>query len=795
MPQLAKTRRTGWAVLAAAALFASLFAVGASPAGAVTGEAEAARSFNAACTGAAAEGNSFADVSDAHTHNAAISCLVHYGITTGSGDGSTYDPQGTVTRWQMALFMQRAAGKTGTDLGAVTDQGFGDIGGLAQNIQDAINQVAGAGVMSGNSATAFGPGVTVDRGEMARIIVDFLAANSAVSGVSVAADGTISVCSGCVDNDGTDQDGSDESFADVTATQPVHIDRAVRALAELGIAQGTGDGTSFSADAAVSRGQMAAFITRALAFTSAKPAGLSITPTGTVMDGNTIYDITYLDANHAPIRNARIDAFYSLSDGTDAFTAEGTCSADVVFQLDENKDSESECSIDGLDQVTNGSGQLRVSVPATVNTERGVSLFVWTGTEDTILGSSVSPRHHYDPPADPPAENVTGSEISVTFTSGDTELAPIGESNNQPVMEDLMFSEVITVTVQVTDDTGTSAAEEDRVYDAEVRYIDTKGTGPNGDDTEEAMAFRLVTDDSGSASFSFGGVMALLGGRAPTDNEPNLEIDVVIVENPVDSEGNDDSTGNQTTMWGLGDQYDTATAESEETTSFRYSTEASVVTNLTASRDGGYLRASAENDGVSDSLSVLVTDQYNNPMGSVPVTVSATANANGVETLSVALYTGSDGMVTISYRRASDTSALVTMAAEYDPDPDTNSDEVTGTVNVLWVTENVSATGSEETVEAGDPSQNEAVVDTDSGYEVVTWDSNDRYNIVDETDEDNTNDAAPGLPATQAEFEAALTAALMANADESGSVTIQLSWVNFNSSNSSAVSTWTLLLS
>ena len=52
-------------------------------------------------------------------------------------------------------------------------------------------------------------------------------------------------------------------------------DSAVSALYELGVAKGTGMGY-FSPAASVSRAEMAAFITRALGHTSARPAGVSI---------------------------------------------------------------------------------------------------------------------------------------------------------------------------------------------------------------------------------------------------------------------------------------------------------------------------------------------------------------------------------------------------------------------------------------------------------------------------------------------------------------------------------------
>ena len=57
MPQLVKKRRSGWAVLAAGALVASLFAVGASPAAAIDEDSEQDhKATSMACLGDAVAG-------------------------------------------------------------------------------------------------------------------------------------------------------------------------------------------------------------------------------------------------------------------------------------------------------------------------------------------------------------------------------------------------------------------------------------------------------------------------------------------------------------------------------------------------------------------------------------------------------------------------------------------------------------------------------------------------------------------------------------------------------------------
>ena len=48
-------------------------------------------------------------------HYENINCLDHYEITMGQGPTSTFDPEGNVTRSQMALFLARAADAAGID--------------------------------------------------------------------------------------------------------------------------------------------------------------------------------------------------------------------------------------------------------------------------------------------------------------------------------------------------------------------------------------------------------------------------------------------------------------------------------------------------------------------------------------------------------------------------------------------------------------------------------------------------------------------------------------------------------
>ena len=155
----------------------------------------------------------------------------------------------------------------------------------------------------------------VHRADMALLIARLLvSATNDESPVNVknAADGTFTVV-GVAAKDW-------DYFADSRRSQNRVSDSAASALYELGVAKGTGMGY-FSPAASVSRDEMAAFITRALAHTSARPAGVSIQSDEA---GGVIVSVR--DANFHPVANAAVDVFSADADKVgEAFNADGTC--------------------------------------------------------------------------------------------------------------------------------------------------------------------------------------------------------------------------------------------------------------------------------------------------------------------------------------------------------------------------------------------------------------------------------------------------------------------------------------
>ena len=169
----------------------------------------------------------FWDVSPSSVHAAAIDELAERGIAEGLGDGS-FRPGHVVQRGQMATFIARSLGITGTDPPQFPD--------AHDSVHAAaIAAVSEAGIASGFADGTFRPSEAVTRGQMASFLARAANLSPATHG----------------------------SFSDVAGS--VHAD-SIDAVAQVGITTGFADGT-FRPDDPVSREQMATFLIRLLATT------------------------------------------------------------------------------------------------------------------------------------------------------------------------------------------------------------------------------------------------------------------------------------------------------------------------------------------------------------------------------------------------------------------------------------------------------------------------------------------------------------------------------------------------
>lgn len=120
----------------------------------------------------------------------AINQLKELSITSGTSP-TTFEPQGVLTRGQMALFLTRMMHAEGILLPDGRDQGFTDIADVSAEAQKAINQMKQLGITSGVTATTYDPSGTVTRAQMASFIARTLNATTwSIWDSTVACDGT-----------------------------------------------------------------------------------------------------------------------------------------------------------------------------------------------------------------------------------------------------------------------------------------------------------------------------------------------------------------------------------------------------------------------------------------------------------------------------------------------------------------------------------------------------------------------------------------------------------------------------
>ena len=684
MPQLVKKRRSGWAVLAAGALVASLLAVGSGPAAALDEDSKPNKpAATSACVGDANDDMAFSDVSEGHAFRGDINCLAYYGVTVGYGDG-TFGPNADVSNEEMVLFMERAAAVAGADAEAV-------VGDFAETGSD-----------------------PVIRGDMALLIARLLvSATSAESAVNVKTndDGTFTV-------DGVAAKDWDY-FADSRRLQNRVSDSAASALYELGVAKGTGMGY-FSPASTVSRGAMAAFITRALAHTTARPAGVTIQSDG---PGEAI--ISVRDANFQPVANAAVDAFSADADKVDeAFKADGSCNTARVAGVGGNA---ALCEIDALDAVTGLSGDydpgsIMVNVKA-----GGTTVWAWTGDS----GDKV--------------EDGGEGLASVTLTA----TAPVA-ADSAKVTTDLgenvtraAFGSTVTVTIQLVgaDDADAVADEGGNSYNVVMRrqsmrnqVADAAGdlATVTGGDTVTTQVVKV--DASGKATFTI-----TAADPDPSDsNNANGDgtdaatnkIDWVTVSYTVTA-----ATGGQ-------DVDNTISETDAGVQTIRFSDARGVVARASLEPAADYLTAPSSGSA-GNVVTVTVVDQYGKPVRGHLVRLGSNHSSDPPEdedlsTFPVARRTDSSGTVRIGYshKGMGSVEALVANTSVTSGTTETLTAIPGGTANFYWAKRataaaDITALATATVVRVADADSNTLVIGgSDSTAPlIVSYDDNDQYSV------------------------------------------------------------------
>ena len=571
-------RRTVVAILALALAVAGLV-FGPAPARAANGVADHQPS-STACVGVATESAGFLDTIGLAAESA-IDCLAYYGITRGT-EPNTYAPDSPVTRWQMALFLSRAAPLAGIDPGVVVDQGFRDIEGLPQATQDAINQMAGLGITLGTSATTFSPSSPVDRRLMALLLHRFLLRSDlgpgGVSAGSVRPDDTIF----------SDIGDLDQSAA-----------RSIRTLFEMGVTRGT-TATTFSPFSIVTRAQMALFITRALAHTNARPAGVTMHATASrVSSGDTlVVYVSARDQNRLPIAGGYVDMFTTpLARPTASFDDRGRCvnNVKVVF-------SGQVCRIDSLDNRLDDRGNLLVVLQPTDH----MALWAWTGARvaEFALGSVPSDMVQVSVLKQAAAVNVL-DDLPPT-----AQAAPMGKA--------------IGVDIQLVDEDGEAVADQGvRVQVSTVLEV-------NGIRQRRVVRTHF-TDENGRVGLSF------------TGSDPSSTRTGDVVRLDLDISAGYLQVWDRTTPGVVSND-----AVEARDVWFTWSDEAATTTTLRLAQTVSYHILPPSAPGPTNSIIAFLTDQYGTPVPDARIDFTSD-DQDGVGGSPVSRLTNQSGFATLRY--------------------------------------------------------------------------------------------------------------------------------------------------
>ncbi len=681
MPQLVKKRRSGWAVLAAGALVASLLAVGSSPAVALDDKSKPnAAAATSACVDDATGDMMFSDVSEGHAFRADINCLAYYGVTVGYGDG-TFRPNADVSNEEMVLFMERAAGVAGADAEAV-------VGDFAMTGSDPVH-----------------------RGDMALLIARLLVAatdKDSTPNVTNNADGTFAVS--------TVMDKDWDYFADSRRLQNRVSDSAASALYELGVAKGTGMGY-FSPASTVSRGAMAAFITRALAHTTARPEGVTIQsdePGGVI--------VSVRDANFHPLANAVVDVFSVPTPRLDeAFNADGSCN---IPRLRGEGGDTSPCEIGAVDAVTGLSGDYNPGEITGVQ-PGGRTVFAWTGgsgdkVEDGAEGLASIGLTETAP------QTADSAKVTTDPVFSDATATP-----PRPGVERVAFGTTVTVTIQlvggdndadaVPPTAGSSYTVSIRSESMMNQASDDLSSAPGAVTGGTTLETKTVTvDASGKATFE---LTAADPDPNDRDDDAAATVDYVTVSYTV--------RGGTSGV----DQVDDAISHTTSgAQTIRFSDAASVFRGASVTPSVKYL-AAPRTGSASNVVTVKVFDQYGNGVRGHEVVLTGDANS----TFPIARRTDSSGTVRIGYSY-NGTGVIETLTARtHDAavtDPATLVAIPGGTADFYWVaTPTVTAPATSTTVTAADllvadVERNILVVgDTGSVPQMLVYDDNDQFVI------------------------------------------------------------------
>ena len=328
-----------------------------------------------ACPGTSAPAAGFTD-----TTSTDVDCIAMFGITTGT-TATTYEPAGSIPRWQMALFIHRMFVPTGVAAaGTTTVPAFTDTSGLSADIQAAITALASHGITAGTTATTFSPNDNVTREQMALFLNRFANIAKDHAGVAITA---VAAATGAF------------NYTDINSATYEGMEAIIR-LYNIGVTEGaclsgiqyvlvSTCGTTYRPQDDITRIEMAEMLHRLLNLTNARPAGLwAQSTTATAVVGSETPLVSLRNADFTPQANVNVDEFYQLHNDATGVAAQapfnalsGVCSGNVT-----KTDGATLCYTDAQDTTTSILGNFE-GTPQTTAAYKTANWWYHTGTNGT----------------------------------------------------------------------------------------------------------------------------------------------------------------------------------------------------------------------------------------------------------------------------------------------------------------------------------------------------------------------------------------------------------------------------
>ena len=648
------SRRSPWVVLAVLSLVGSLLAMSAGPVSGKNGEADYPALYSACPPSSALDSAGFRDLGGyPDPFEDAINCMANYGIMPGLLPG-LFQPELGVTRQQMALILIRAAGPAGIDVPTPQDQGFRDIGNLSEETQDSINQLAQLEITLGTTPSTYVPDTVVNRRQMAQFFTRFLA-------LAPVGEGGASVDSVVPD---------DRVFADI-AELPHDPYNAIRKLYELGVTEGTTPST-YGPNEPVTRAQMALFISRMLAHTNARPAGVTMQVERTSVTALDTVDliISVRDEDHMPEVDAPVDIFY-VARGDNGFASSGRCGSRGGREAGDVR-----CRIDLGDETTDSDGNILY----TMTISEDLTTYVWTGDRNDLFNIE-STKH-----------------TTLEFNTSKAAANFLMTDDMSKGAEEVPYGRTVTFTFQLVDEDEKPVGEED----VEIR-IETREENEGRQTLTRTRTYG--TDRSGRIELSF-----RLTDPDPGDDgdDGSLKIDVLRAdEDVIDRTTVRITAGGNVLSWSDGDD---------------------VATTLLLEQRSKYSTATDSGSGGRNYVTATLLDQYGDPVRNKRVHFTSNdedglwMQTGGTAQNAYRKTTGRNGTATVNYTRDSDASGVETISA-------TTEDQGISATDIehYWVDELPTGRIEGDVVHYDEDSDTLVIEVSGGEIYVVTIDDNDQF--------------------------------------------------------------------